>query len=118
MSHKYERLIEARQPYFDSKCCINFSNGCKICNPPRPNGLSSYSGYHRYMPTMSFSKILCENNQNCKDSDICKGKGFIVKVWIHDGERFEDVKKAEDYIEFEKEYSCSEEIKLGWRIEE
>ena len=62
------------------------------------------------MPTMSFSKVLCENNQNCKEFDNCKGKGFIVNVSVYDEERFEIVKKAEDYMEFQKEYCCVEEI--------
>ena len=109
MPHKYEHLREARQPYFNSKCCTNISNGCKICNPPRPDGLSNFSNLHRYLPAMSFSKVLCVDNQNCKESNNCKGKGFIVNVSVYDEERFEIVKKAEDYIEFQKEYCCVEE---------
>jgi dihydroneopterin aldolase len=48
-------------------------------------------------------------HHGCFDEERKIGNRFIVNVSVYDEERFEIVKKAEDYIEFQKEYCCVEE---------
>lgn len=117
MQNKYN-FVEARQPFFDSKCCTRISNGCDTCNPPREDGMSSFSGYCHYLPTMSFEKILCKDSQNCKKSNPCKGKGFLIKVIIHIPDKFKRVKEQLDYKNFQEEYQCIEEISENAHNEE